>query len=78
MINVTLGNETKEEKAKGFPKLMKGKYGSIILADGENNNHYYGTLLHKGDSFDRVGEYSKIWAKSNFTDYNEPITIQNA
>lgn len=78
-IKVTPG-EAKTQTEKPFPKLMiNHKFGSIILASSETERHLTGVMIIVGDaSSDRVGEYSEIWKKWEFTDYNEPITIQNA
>jgi hypothetical protein len=77
-IKVTLGATENTQQEKPFPKLMIANLrGSIILATGEDGKGYLGTLLHKGESGDTLGEYSTIWDKRLYTDYNEPITIQN-
>jgi hypothetical protein len=72
MIKVTIGESKPQEKP--FPKLMKNKYGcirlvfedlsSLILVSVEGDDFYYN---HKND-----------YDLSDFTDYNEPVTIQNA
>ena len=77
MIKVTLG-EVKTQEEKPFPKLMIGKYNCIILAIDEDEGHYYGTLIYKGSSDDTLGEFSYQWKKKYFSDYNDPITLQNA
>jgi hypothetical protein len=73
MIKVTIGESKTQEKP--FPKLMQNKNGcirlvfedlsSLILVSVEGDNFFY--YNHKND-----------YDLSKFTDYNEPITIQNA
>jgi hypothetical protein len=74
MINVTLG-EVKPQ-GKPFPKLMKHPDGTIMLfwepsrgiclVGGGSTNNGYVSLISEGMSM------------GLFTDYNDPITIQNA
>ena len=72
MINVTLNNEQPAKEVKPFPKLMKGNTWWIIYA------------ISKTEVFHLVGphagQYSDDFANidRDFTDYNEPLTIQNA
>lgn len=72
-INVTLGEAKTQEKP--FPKLM-------VTTDDERIVFFIspqkGICLKVGsvdNSF--VGEYYHKWNMDKFTDYNEPITIQN-
>ena len=77
MINVTVGEE-KTQSEKPFPKLMISyKHKSVILATSKDGKHLIGTLLYVGTSCDNFGEHDTTWLESNFTDYNEPITLQN-
>jgi|LakMenEpi03Aug12_release.lakeMendotaPanAssembly.Ray.scaffolds.fasta_scaffold341591_4 hypothetical protein len=72
MIKVTIGESKPQEKP--FPKLMINDNGcirlvfedlsSLILVSVEGNDFYY----------NHINDYDL----STFTDYNEPITIQNA
>jgi hypothetical protein len=74
MINVTI-DDKKKGNVKPFPKLMRSENGQIVffLKPGE------GTLLYRvKNGLVDVGEFVNNWATGNFTDYNEPITIQNA
>ena len=77
MIKVTVG-EQKTQSEKPFPKFMINReLNSVILAIGISGNFIKGTLLSAGSSIDESGEYFDKWAALNFTDYNEPITLQN-
>jgi len=74
-INVTIGESKTKEKP--FPKLMislltdnvvlfsSPKEGMVVLL-GKRNKCCY-----------EIGEYAKDFTMDNFTDYNEPITLQN-
>ena len=79
MIKVTLGEFEMQEKP--FPKLMiateKGaKDKGIIVFFFENRN---GVVLETVKGSDKYqGFYSDVFIMDCFTDYNEPITIQNA
>jgi len=76
MITVTLG-EVKTKDEKPFPKLMKDSGADRIVyfiayGSGFQLNHI------SGDYEDKSPHFSKEWAMQFFTDYNEPITLQNA
>ena len=72
MINVTLGK--KDENVKPFPKLMKYlKTQKIVFFVDERK----GLVIVK-DEYHCFGFYTEDWIMDYFTDYNEPITIQNA
>jgi hypothetical protein len=78
MLNVTLGEVKTQEKP--FPKLMKSKIGAVVLFWEPNKGLY---LFSEPGSIDAGCEGELMngvdWPKMNiFTDYNEPITIQNA
>lgn len=74
MIKVIIGEKPQEEKP--FPKLMiSDATGGIFLFV---NIDFALCLEKKGSSFWQQGEFSKVLDISCFTDYNEPITIQNA
>lgn len=66
-------NETQEPKP--FPKLMQSTLKRVVLFSKESCG-----VLMEGDetSFAKIGEYANCWGMESFTDYNEPITIQNA
>lgn len=74
MIKVTLGEKPKEEKP--FPKLMTliGKGGVFYFC----NEKSCICLLPENDPIWETGEYSTIPHMPHFTDYNEPVTLQNA
>jgi len=80
-IKVTLG-EVKTQEVKPFPKLMivhvDPYKGRIVLFTREKT----GTLVRCSVS---QTDYMKVgtiidggWVMEAFTDYNEPITLQNA
>ena len=82
MINVTIG-ESKTQNEKPFPKLMKcigdsWAKGSIVFFIRPEKGIRL-TSSYEGDmsnpEFDSI---VNSWDMSNFTDYNEPITLQNA
>jgi hypothetical protein len=82
-IKVTLGATENTQQQKPFPKLMISKDGRrIVFATGKRNGPNYEVLRITGfldtsvnmtitDRFDLFSEGNE------FTDYNEPITIQN-
>ena len=63
---------TTPQDEKPFPKIMKGEFGSIVLFTEPKK----GMLIFPNDSFP-VGYYNEKWDMDVFTDYNEPITLQN-
>ena len=79
-IKVTLG-EVKTQEEKPFPKLMANGYGcirlvyecgsSVILKSAENAENAEVSWFES-----RINAPSD-WDISDFTDYNEPITLQN-
>lgn len=72
-IKVSVG-EQKTQEEKSFPKLMIGKLGSIVLF----NENRKGTMIqYIGESSIKVGEYYEGFDMHAFTDYNDPITLQN-
>jgi hypothetical protein len=73
-IKVTLGATENTQQEKPFPKLMKGSDQLIVFFYA----HEKGTVIQDPVDPDwEVGEYDDNWVMSDFTDYNEPITIQN-
>lgn len=74
MINVTLG-EVKTQEEKPFPKLMINLYKNVIVLMSERK---CGTVVYSTTKAYEIGYYSTDWFMDNFTDYNEPITLQNA
>lgn len=72
MIKVTLGEQPKEEKP--FPKLMKHSCSELIVLFYK---HKEGTVVASYGGH-TIGKNSCTWSIENFTDYNEPITLQNA
>ncbi len=78
MINVTLGEAKPQEKP--FPKLMiitsneGGDEGSVILFQSPG----VGTTVFTNNKRYPIGYHCCTWFMERFTDYNEPITLQNA
>ena len=74
MINVTVG-EQKPQSKKPFPKLMKCIRSESIKLVFSNGDSLQVTSVF-GDEF----KYYKRgnWNLSLYTDFNEPITLQNA
>jgi hypothetical protein len=74
MINVTLG-EVKTPEEKPFPKLM--------IEDCSKDIFYFhrsgvGLPLQQPNRFLESLTWASAWDMDGFTDYNDPITIQNA
>lgn len=71
---ITVKTTTEKQEPKPFPKLMRSVNGNVVLfyKNGE------GVLIEKVNSKRMEGEYITEWDMDNFTDYNQPITIQNA
>lgn len=79
MIKVTLGDNPKEVDVKPFPKLMvvdsAFNTGTIVLF----TTYRKGVVMHgEGCWAASEGRYMEVWDMGQFTNYNEPITIQNA
>jgi len=79
MIKVTLG-EVKTQEEKPFPKLMISKNtGRLVFFLSKYDGLQMNTVTHPDTSEEyRSPHYSSSWVSSEFTDYNEPITLQNA
>lgn len=63
-----------EQSVKPFPKLM------IMESNGLKVlffNPSEGTVIYNGITAYIIGYYSNNWDMDLFTDYNEPITLQN-
>ena len=72
-IKVTLGATENTQQKKPFPKLMECTSGAVWLMFAETKGMYI-----KGG----VGDFQPLHINHyfnlrEFTDYNEPITIQN-
>lgn len=78
MINVTIGES--KTQSENYPKIMISSNASdnkttIVLF----TSYSCGICLQKGkEESCVVGEYCEDWYMPVFTDYNEPITLQNA
>jgi hypothetical protein len=81
MVKVTLGEQPAQNE-KPFPKLMISKTDEselvVILAVMKRGEDIEGQVLHSTIERHHVGKISSKWNAGKFTDYNEPITIQNA
>lgn len=79
MIKVHL-SEVKTQEEKPFPKLMVVNKdgvspGTIVLFEAMHKGTViYGTHNH----VQNIGKRFEMWCMDNFSDYNEPITLQNA
>lgn len=73
MIKVTVG-EHKTQEVKPFPKLMITNDRIIVLFTTLSD----GTVIDEAVHCWGIGHYSDSWDMRQFTDFNEPITIQNA
>jgi hypothetical protein len=74
-IKVTLGATEKTQQEKPFPKLMISiDYGAVVLFESYGS----GTVLIQGKGTRKAFfYYENGFNMGYFTDYNEPITIQN-
>jgi hypothetical protein len=72
MIKVIKEKENQTE-VKPFPKLMINSNNEIVYFIRKN----YGLPIN-GNFWNYSGLMANIWAMADFTDYNEPVTIQNA
>ena len=75
MINVTIG-ESKTQSKKPFPKLMATKDNLLIVLFSEQK---CGTVIvdNRCNIYYEAGLYSTVWDMESFTDFKEPITLQN-
>ena len=74
-INVIVG-EQKTQKEKLFPKLMEciiGQNKGMIVFFYESG---HGTVITKGVNY-KPGRHLTVWHMPSFTDFNDPITLQN-
>ena len=73
-IKVVLGATENTQQEKPFPKLMISQYGDVFYMVRDR----YGLPLTDGDwAFDRGNFADFSGTTHKFTDYNEPIIIQN-
>ena len=75
MINVTIG-ESKTQSVKSFPKLMKSNSGRIVFMISCRGGTSEGFQLN--DACNEKPHFCSCFCIEDFTDFNEPITIQNA
>ncbi len=71
MIKLTIG-ESKTQEVKPFPKLMASNEGRLVMMIS------YGIGFQLNYAANEDPHYYKEWAMNEFTDYNKPITLQNA
>ena len=72
-VNVTIG-ESKPQNSKPYPKLMRSYINGLIVFFIDKG---CGFVLNSPDNSREVGYYSETYFMENFTDFNEPLTIQN-
>ena len=73
MINVTIGESKTQEKP--FPKLMQHKDGTITFFKAYGiGTHIYARV----DMSHIIGNHPNEISMNGYTDFNEPITLQNA
>jgi hypothetical protein len=81
MVKVTLAEQPAPSE-KPFPKTMISRIPGggtvVIFAEKIVGGRLHGQVLHSTCKSNPVGKISDGWNTSTFTDYNEPITIQNA
>jgi hypothetical protein len=70
-MKITATN-TPSVKALGYPKLMIGTLGTIVLMTKES----HGAVL-QGDNYD-TGHVNDDWSMSCFKDYTGTITLENS
>ena len=73
MIKATIGESKPQQEP--FPKLMKGHLGTIILAITAPNEQGRCVVLNLTHFI--FTDCFKLDGKEKFTDYSEPITLQN-
>lgn len=73
MINVTIGESKPQEKP--FPKLMIWKDQNLIVYFIKSKT---GVVINKGNSPYELFDKQEYFGMDFFTDFNEPITLQNA
>ena len=56
-----------------FPKLMISDMGTVVLFTEEET----GTVVHRGDSNMRVGDFSETWHVPGFKDFEGVIELKN-
>mgnify|MGYP000296441131 FL=1 len=75
-IKVTLGATENTQQEKPFPKLMASEGEKFVVLFTKSKCGF--VVLDSDDEDIRpIGYYSENWVMNLFTDYNEPITIQN-
>jgi len=62
------------QKEKPFPKLMIGKDLDLIIFFIKNEK---GVIMWAKPTHCKISLYREDWDMDKFTDYNEPITLQN-
>lgn len=77
MIQVTFASSKKQVDVKPFPKLMSNKQGDIVYFIKEEVGLPIYDTCYGGDWDLSKDDIFTGWSMEYFTDYNEPITIQN-
>jgi len=69
-VNVTIG-ESQPQNSKPYPKLMKSIGGRLVFMIEDMIGFQLNT------EFDESPNYRRDWYMPDFTDFNEPLTLQN-
>ena len=69
-IKVTVG-EQKPQNMKPFPKLMISNNGRLVFMISDRQG------FQLNEASEDTPHYYELWYMDDFTDYNEPITLQN-
>ena len=78
MVKVTLGEQPAPTPSeKPFPKLMLGDNSGNIVFFSKPSEGIVLSLGPRDKGCNSVGTYRCTFNMTCFTDYNEPITIQN-
>lgn len=73
MIKITKKENNDIKEQKPFPKLMISGKGCIVLFERAD----FGVCIDAGTTHNTLFSFSQCWSTEDFTDYNEPITLQN-
>jgi hypothetical protein len=69
-VNVKIG-ESKPQNIKPYPKLMESIGGRLVFMINDKIGFQINT------AFDDGPHYFTDWHMDDFTDFNEPLTLQN-
>jgi hypothetical protein len=67
-----------DDDSNGFPKLMRGSEGSIVLMDSQAFGEGSGMVIAvDADGCPPIGFYSSKWNMDNFKDFKGSIELSN-